>query len=188
VIILRCAVDNSAVDADGWYRLPGSHFRLVARKIKPTDASNPEAGRSNDIGAAPTVSDGPGRSYYPLGYLRLDKEGTKWELASPPVDEARHAQPAMLIFEQGKSAKAVVHWVYRVSQDEQPDYVVFRRVSRQPVPRATKIAPPIQRPPKEPTPPPKRTPSKKAAPSKKTSGPRKKPAPADKRSPARESD
>ena len=145
ILVLRCIVDDSAADADFFYRLPGTHFRLVARKARSAEGPKPDAGPADDIGDRPTEEEGPGQSYYPVGYLKLNKEGTKWDFAAPPVTKERQRLFAQLVFQRGKARRATVHWVYRIRQGEEPDYVVFRRVSRQPVSKVSKIAPPILR-------------------------------------------
>jgi hypothetical protein len=170
-------VDDSAADADSFYRLPGTHFRLVARRAKSAGSSTPDAGPADDIGARPTEEEGPGRSYYPLGYLKLNSDGTKWQFAGPPTTkEQERGRPRQLLFAQlvyqtSKARRATVHWVYRIREDDEPDYVVFRRVSRQPVSKVSKSAPPILRSPR-----PagkatgKKTGTKKTTPSKKKAG------------------
>jgi len=99
--VLRVAVDSSAADEDGWWRLPGTHFRLVTKS---------------------------GHGAYPVGFLRPDANSVH-PVAAPT--EGGLLQLADLVFtENTKAAKLCrVEWVYRLAAAETPDYVVFRRVS-----------------------------------------------------------
>jgi hypothetical protein len=104
VVSVRATVSLGAVDKDGWWRLPGTHFRLISES---------------------------GRSYYPIGYLARTPTGA--EYVSAPTEQGR-PQPARLIVERkaGKERSVSVDWVYRVLVDEDgldaPVEMVFRRI------------------------------------------------------------
>jgi hypothetical protein len=117
-IIVRCHVDASARDESGQgdpkqrWRLPGTHFRLVTRT---------------------------GENHYPMAYLTY-QQGVKGGWAAHPAptsedseDGARQVELAKLIVVRpaSKEMKSLpVDWVYRIPADQEPRYVVFRRVAR----------------------------------------------------------
>ena len=161
VLIVKTAVSNSTRSAnkeDGWYRLPGTHFRLVT---------------------------GSGTSLYPLGYI-TQVDG-KWKL-HPAAGEGGKAQIADLCvvrrFESEKFQQ--IFWVYRLpgadtgeadfdDTDEvdpdkaaeakadraemyAPQYMVFRRTARMLVPAITSdLMPELAKPPAPTTKPKPRT-------------------------------
>ncbi len=159
VVVLNVSVGDSAADADGWFRLPGTHFRLVAKRPqtpeqKPTE--DPE-GDEELIDEEPAAEAPPGgRSYYPLGLLEPNEEGTGWALLAAPASDSQ-PRIAQLVVERKlpKSKTTSIHWVYRIGAEERPEYLVFRRVSRCEVPRPRKAVP------KVPTPTTKEAPTKK---------------------------
>jgi hypothetical protein len=141
VLIVKTAVAASVRNAnkkDGWYRLPGTHFRLVTKS---------------------------GMSLYPLGYIAKTEKGDRWELipAATKDDKAQTADLCVAKRFQGKPAE--IFWVYRLpipetgetdyeSSDEvdpdqaerikakqaemyTPDYMVFRRNAKSLVPSTT---------------------------------------------------
>ncbi len=136
IVIVRVQIDELARDeTDNWYRMPGTHFRLVSKT---------------------------GRSHYPMGYLtayageyRLTRRAKRtirsivthphsaqWTYhASPMVDGV--SQPGKLIVERpwnqkrAETKKLIIDWVYRIDSDEKADRVVFRRVATV----ATDVAP-----------------------------------------------
>ena len=111
VVAVRATVDRGAADKDGWWRLPGTHFRLVSES---------------------------GRSYYPLGYMVHTPTGV--ECVYAPTEEGR-LQMARLIVERksGKERTVSVDWVYRLVVDEDgldaPVTMVFRRICQASVPK-----------------------------------------------------
>lgn len=111
VVVVRATVDRGAMDKDGWWRLPGTHFRLIGES---------------------------GRSYYPLAYMARTATGTEYVAA--PSEEGR-LQVARLIVERkmGKYKTVSVDWVYRMVADEDgldtPVAMVFRRTCRGNVPK-----------------------------------------------------
>ncbi len=123
-LVVRVEIDESAGDIGGnkeaTYRLPATHFRMVSKS---------------------------GRSYYPVAYLTYGRGG--WEAHGAPVEDNR-TQIARLIVARPLSnqlRKLTVDWVFRIPNNEQedPEYIVFRRVSKsdiirkiaQQMPRAT---------------------------------------------------
>lgn len=164
IVVVQASVDGSAADADDWWRLPGTHFRLVAgppkkpRKKPAGEAAAIEAGPPDAPPPPPEQTDEGPRSYYPIGYLAPAKGAPKWTLAPAPEKEGQLLQ-ARLFFEKsaGRSRRsATVYWVYRIRETHKPDYLVFRRVASKNVPALKKAAP---APPAAP-PPPKEKPKK----------------------------
>lgn len=82
VVVIRVSVNESARDADGWWRLPGSHFRLVCRK---------ESGEAT--------------SYYPLGYMA--RSANLFECVPAPSKEGR-LEMANLIVEHRRAGVGVL--------------------------------------------------------------------------------
>lgn len=122
VLVLRVPVGETATDADGTMRLAGTHFRLVGTS---------------------------GRSYYPLGFLTPDPDSEAFKPTFAPA-EGGQTQPARLFVEHklAKGGTAItLDWVYRIEKQDQPSYLVFRRVARQAVPKPRLALPPL--PPRE---------------------------------------
>ena len=115
VVVVRATVDRGAVDKDGWWRLPGTHFRLVCKSGKEGDPYP--------------------LSYYPVGYMARS-EGVTVCVPAPSSPEGR-LQAARLIVQQqsGRPKTMSVDWAYRIPLDHTPVAMVFRRVSRAPVSR-----------------------------------------------------
>jgi len=115
MLIVRCQIDYSARDeADGQdvvqrWRLPATHFRLVSKT---------------------------GASYYPLAYLTYDSDGwaahpaAKSEPGPDGLEAAAQIGKLIVIRPVERDQSLIVDWVYRVPIDEEPRYVVFRRLSR----------------------------------------------------------
>lgn len=124
VLIVRAQLDekSGAQDADKFFRLPGTHFRLVSKN---------------------------GKSFYPVGYLTYVKpadmpkrtgEKYPWMLIAPADNhkglpgKLAVVRPDDVILEGEKSLKVTIDWVYRVPSDEAPEYMVFRKVAKAAVP------------------------------------------------------
>jgi len=137
VLVVKTTVSNTASNGgeeDGWYRLPGTHFRLVT---------------------------GAGRSLYPIGYL--EPIGFKWSLVPAKVVEDKIDMTGLVVLrESRKEQYQEVLWVYRMPRMETdvvsfeeseetdpekleelkaqreelyaPSHVVFRRNSRKEIP------------------------------------------------------
>ncbi len=137
VLIVKTTVSKntrSDREEDGWYRLPGTHFRLVT---------------------------GAGKSIYPLGYLKAI--GKKWTLVPAPVVDGKADLAGLHVLRQYKLEEyQEILWVYRMPRMETeilgfdstadldpdeaeqikadrealyaPDYMVFRRTSRKKIP------------------------------------------------------
>jgi hypothetical protein len=107
IVAVRATVSRGALDKDAWWRLPGTHFRLVGES---------------------------GRSYYPVGYLARTPTGVDY--VSAPSEQGR-VQPARLIVERkvAREKSLSVDWIYRVivlaDEDglDTPKTMVFRRIS-----------------------------------------------------------
>jgi len=160
VVVLDVSVGDSAADADGWFRLVGTHFRLVADRAPTREPSGGEdEPPDEEIAVGGPADDAPtgARSYYPLGMLEPNQGGTDWAFLPPPMEDGE-PQLARLVAERrlGKDKTASVLWVYRIAQQHRPEYLVFRRVSRCEVPRARKAVPKLP------------TPATQEAPAKKT--------------------
>ena len=121
VVVVRVKVNQSARSErkdDNWFRLPATHFRLVAKS---------------------------GRSFYPVGYLtyagvwRLNTAKTEEQVAK--VGEILVTRPWQ---KKGGPAKLTVDWVYRLPQAESPVYLAFRRTALAPVMAAAEGVPPRQ--------------------------------------------
>lgn len=113
VLSVRVAVDEAARnDDDGWWRLPATHFRMVA-----------------DVGAKT-------RSFYPVGYLTWS--GGRWLLSSVETDKnvAKIGEIVVARAWRGKSGtpKQIVDWIYRIPTKAKPRYVVFRRTAKAAIP------------------------------------------------------
>jgi uncharacterized membrane protein required for colicin V production len=118
IVIVRTVVRDFACDEDNWYRLPATHFRLVA-KVK------------DDKG------DEVNRSYYPVAYLtyagawRVNavQDGNRLLVGDLEVD--RPAKPREIDAEKPATnpapSKLVVDWVYCLPAGAQLKSMVFRR-------------------------------------------------------------
>ena len=124
-VVVRVAVSEEARnEKDNRWRLPGTHFRMVCET---------------------------GRSYYPLAYLIYNTENTpqpQWETMRPPDEEGDFQQANLLVARQWAREKGPkelqVDWVYRIPLKEKPQYLVFRRVAKQPIPKIVKGEPPTK--------------------------------------------
>lgn len=140
LIVIRVEVDGQARNAkDNWWRLPATHFRLVA---------GDKQGRV--------------KSHYPLAYLtgrtrtssgkrRLGPPGPdRWRLQAAQADDNGVAKIGALAVQRKwvKDAKEgdpgdklTIDWVYRIGSRETPEYVVFRRTAADRVRRIKEDAP-----------------------------------------------
>jgi len=112
LLVVRCEIDASARDEGDdegpqqRWRLPATHFRLVCKS---------------------------GHSYYPVAYLTFGKGGWSAHPAEAKESPAKIAK-LVVVRPAGKDAKSlVVDWVYRIRQDNEPEYLVFRRAAKQTV-------------------------------------------------------
>lgn len=138
VVVLCVSVDERAADEDKWFRLPGTHFRLL---------------------------DTQGRSHYPVAYLAPSTEKEAFRVVAAKEEEGR-LQRGRLIFEDKLAGKRkTVYWVYRVDEKAKPSHLIFRRVSAQKVRSPKAAAPTPPKPTKKPTAV-KKPPKKKPAPRK----------------------
>jgi len=103
VVVIRAAVSESARGEDGWWRLPATHFRLVTKA---------------------------GRSCYPVGYL-LHRAG-RWEPVIPPRQDNAPQYAKLSVEREHHSGlgQLNIDWAYRIPLDEEPDYLVFRRLAK----------------------------------------------------------
>ena len=122
IVIVRTSVSQDArseSEKDNWWRLPGTHFRLVSQTS---------------------------RSYYPIGYLTaltIDRINPKaapkpkeadWVCHIPLDNDDKRPLLADLVVErswhrQGGPEDLIVDWVYAIGKDEKIDRIVFRRVA-----------------------------------------------------------
>ena len=113
--IVRVSVNPQALDPDGWYRLPGTHFRLV------------------------TESNGACRFYYPVAFLTYQPKRPKGEpYAWKPIfgestPESKGPNFGGLLVERNTPGNLTVDWVYKVPAGETPQRIVFRNVCKVPV-------------------------------------------------------
>ena len=117
-VIVRTLVDqNAREEKDNWWRLPGTHFRLVSQNH---------------------------RSYYPLAARAQKKNGNELELKVPPVEGKLPQITKLFIarpWDNGPSALPV-DWVYRIPVGEEPSYMVFRKVAKAEIQKVRKEMPP----------------------------------------------
>ena len=122
-VIVRCRIDKSARDESGAgdgeqrWRLPATHFRLVTEN---------------------------GQSHYPVAYLTF--EAGVWQ-AHYVVKEGKTQVAQLVVVRPAKKEmdSLIVDWVYRIPNDEKPQYVVFRRTAKQAAGKAySKVMPPSQ--------------------------------------------
>lgn len=100
VIVVRVTVDQSARDSDRWWRLPGTHFRLVTAE---------------------------GRGYYPVGYLVRSGAGGLECIAPPKEDDVLMFARLTVEREGSKDVRnLLIDWVYRLPERETPSALVFR--------------------------------------------------------------
>ena len=145
LIVIRLQVDEHVRnEEEDWWRLPATHFRLVAR----------DNGAPNEI-----------RSHYPIAYLtgqvRIKKgrkapgprKPDKWQLWPAEASKEGLAKIGVLSVERQWLAKPeptdpgnklTVDWVYAIGRDETPAYVVFRRTAIAQVPAIKDGAPPLK--------------------------------------------
>jgi len=146
LIVIRVQVDEHVRnEEEDWWRLPATHFRLVAR-----DNKDPK-----EI-----------RSHYPIAYLtgqvrvkkgRKGRDGLgprkpdKWQLWPAEASKEGLAKIGMLSVERQWLAKPgpddpgdklTVDWVYAIGRNETPAYMVFRRTAVEQVPAIKDGAPP----------------------------------------------
>jgi len=112
VVVIRAVIDQSARDGDGWWRLPATHFRLVAAD---------------------------GNSYYPIGYLV--KSGRGLECIAAPMEDGVPLLARLTVERDSKDARLSVDWVYRIPESEIPAEIIFRRSVRAPIRALDKRSP-----------------------------------------------
>ncbi len=142
VLLVGTEVGGDASDEDEWIRLAGTQFRLVTRKTE---------GKQGDIDNKVKLVGDP-IDHYPVGYFRAVGETPTWKLKKATVDNGT-AQVGKLLVTIPPNKTKTIYWIYRIGQDEMPDYMVFRRVS------SKKVSKPRIEMPKLPKP--KATPAKK---------------------------
>ena len=112
VVVVRATVNRGAMDKDGWWRLPGTHFRLVTSS---------------------------GRSYYPVGYMVRTPSGTPQCLPAPSEEGRLQVARLIVEYQAAKDKRVSVDWVYRLAADDEglgaPMTMVFRRICRRDVPK-----------------------------------------------------
>ncbi len=125
VVVIRAGLADGAADADGWYRLPATHFRLLVRDTQTGEV----------------------RSHYPVAYLTggvVQKDAPTtglaegpgaggWQLHAP-ADAPEGGPPLVGRLGVCRSRKVVtdamiVDWVFRLRSTEKPERLVFRRVA-----------------------------------------------------------
>jgi hypothetical protein len=128
--IVRITVNTQAEDSDNWYRLPGTHFRLV------------------------TESNGGYHFYYPVAFLtflhpmpsqkRPAEEKSDWKaIFGESAADPKESAPGRLAVERdGLNNNLTIDWVYKVPVGETPQMIVFRNVSKVRLNPATQINPP----------------------------------------------
>jgi len=154
VVVIAAAVARTAADADDWFRLPATHFRLVTttarRAKKRARASDPEddVGLEDEADPADEAEeeDDGGRSYYPVGYLKADTAAAKWKLVPAPPSEDQQRNLIGRLTYEAPAPRGSVLWVYRIGEKERPSYVVFRRVAKAAVPGAKRLMPDVPKP------------------------------------------
>ena len=110
ILTIRVKVDESARnEKDDWWRLPATHFRLVCKN---------------------------GRSYYPVGYLTHVAD---WQVNTAKSEDGFAKVADILVArpwsKEGGPHKLIIDWIYRISSDDKPSYVVFRRTAKASPPR-----------------------------------------------------
>ena len=113
ILIVRVAVDASAADADKWWRLPATHFRLIGKD---------------------------GNSAYPVAYLFVGQG--RWQVAAAPVEEGQTRITSLVAARSAESGKMTVDWVFRVDPNFVADTLSFRMRSYAGVPAAVEEMPP----------------------------------------------
>jgi len=121
-LVVRCKVaaevaDEADKDAgfEARWALPATHFRLTCAS---------------------------GRSYYPVAYLTYSGG---WEAQTPTTDEGVPERAKLAVggpMSRGNKS-LTVDWVYRIPQDDPPQYLTFRQTAR----AALKAEPPERMPP-----------------------------------------
>ena len=120
VLVVRATIGEKASDGDRWWRLMGTHFRLVAED---------------------------GASFYPVGYLSHDGAWTIYE-AERGQDEGARAQVGKIEINRqaDKAGQLTVDLVYRVpfapgGEARKMRFLTFRRLAKLPVGQAIKDMP-----------------------------------------------
>ena len=115
--IVRVNVNDQAQDSDKWYRLPGTHFRLV------------------------TESNGGNHFYYPVAFLtyshpaptekRPADEKYDWKaISGETAADSKLSGPGQLVVEREASSGLTIDWVYKIPAGETPQMIIFRNVSK----------------------------------------------------------
>ncbi len=112
VVVIRAAIDQSARDGDGWWRLPASQFRLV---------------------------DDDGNSYYPVAYLV--KSGGGLECVQAPLKDSVPQLASLTVESDIKDARLSLDWVYRIPEGASPAEIIFRRSAHAPIRALDKRSP-----------------------------------------------
>jgi uncharacterized membrane protein required for colicin V production len=126
VVVMRAEVNVSAADdADDWWRLPATHFRLLCRE---------SLGRNKTS-----------RSFYPVGYVYYDDDAKSVKAVIAPEGAENSIEPAKLILERPKDAgvygddkygagkisqdkiNLVMDWIYVLPKSATPEALFFRR-------------------------------------------------------------
>ncbi len=106
--VARVSVNEDAGDGDSWFRLPATHFRLV------TKTGNNEY-----------------NEYYPVGYLTYVGA---WRV-NPPANSDKAGKIGDIVVTRPKKGNHLVaDWVYRLPDNEKPEYMVFRNALSVPAP------------------------------------------------------
>ncbi len=110
ILTVRVKVDESARnERDNWWRLPATHFRLVCKN---------------------------GRSYYPVGYLTHVAD---WQVNTATSEDGFARVTDIIVArpwsKEGGPHKLIIDWIYRISADDEPSYLVFRRTAKASLPR-----------------------------------------------------
>ncbi len=121
-VVIRTGISEQARGENDWWRLPGTHFRLV----------------------------GPdGQSHYPVGFLTYvteqkvreeDRLNPGWKFFTPPEKDNQWQYADLLVARpwshKGGPKVLTVDWVYQLpAGKDEGYYMVFRRVARASVPK-----------------------------------------------------
>lgn len=103
LVVVRVEIHENARDEqDNWWRVPATHLRLQTRA---------------------------GKSHYPLAYLGIGG-GRVEAVAAPQESGLAQVGKLLVVREHSQLTPAlVIDWVFRIAEDDEPDYVVFRRVA-----------------------------------------------------------
>jgi hypothetical protein len=139
ILLIGMQIVSDADDTDGWTRLAGTQFRLVAW----------HGGASAGDEGGKVKLTGPPIDHYPVGYLlAVDLavgEVPKWKFTAAPIRNGV-TQVGKLLAAVDRNKISDIYWVYQLGQGEQPDYVVFRQVSTKEVPRCKPEMPALPKP------------------------------------------